>query len=250
MKIFCLSFLVIFSTFTLFGQQFFKENWRKTFKGNAYYIVTPSAENPQGEFIVERTSGWKRYKATGIFKTKDLKTGVLIFFRKDGDTSEVVNFTNREKDGYASYFFPSGNISAKYLYKDGVLISEEFWNEDGSVQLDKVGANTPPDYYRGVERFGSDISRVLRYPADAMMKNIEGKVILSFIVDYDGKVTDVKVVESVYPSIDKEAAEAIKRCGKWIPGKQHNQYVKLRFSIPVIFQIQTKKEEKMLKSYF
>ena len=248
-RIFCLSLLVGFSTFTLLGQQYFKENWKKTFEGNAYYIVTPSAENPQGEFIVERTSGWKRPEAKGIYKTQDLKTGRLIFFRENGDTSEVVNYTNRKKDGFATYYFPSGNMSAKYLYKEGNIISEEFWNEDGSVQPDKVGANTPPDYYRGIEFFSSDISRMLRYPEDAKMKNIEGRVVLSFIVDYDAKITDVKIVESVYPSLDKEAAEAIKNCGKWIPGKQHNQYVKMRFSIPVIFQLPAKKEENMFKSY-
>lgn len=238
-----------FSTFTLLGQQYFKENWKKTFEGNAYYIVTPSAENPQEEFIVERTSGWTRSKAAGIYKTQDLKTGRLIFFRENGDTSEVVNYTNRKKDGFATYYFPSGNMSAKYLYKEGNVISEEFWNDDGSVQPDKVGANTPPDYYRGIEFFSSDISRMLRYPEDAKMKNIEGRVALSFIVDFDGKVTDVTILESVYPSLDKEAADAIKKCGKWIPGKQHNQYVKMRFSIPVIFQLPAKKEENMFKSY-
>ncbi|HBY02812.1 MAG TPA: hypothetical protein DEG92_09800 [Rikenellaceae bacterium] len=84
MKIFCLSFLVIFSTFTLLGQQYFKENWKKTFEENAYYIVTPSTENPEREFFVERPFGWECSEATGIFKTNDLKTGRLIFFRENG----------------------------------------------------------------------------------------------------------------------------------------------------------------------
>lgn len=240
---------MLFSTIPLFGQQYFNENWRKTFEGNGYYIVTPSTENPGSEFIVERPSGWSRSNATGIYKTQDLKTGALIFFRENGDTSEVVNYTNRKKDGFATYYFSSGNMSAKYLYKEGDLISEEFWNDDGSVQPDKIKANSPPDYYRGIDYFAFDVSRILRYPEDARMRNIEGKVVLSFIVDYDGKVTDVKIVESVYPSLDKEAAEAIKRCGKWIPGKQHNRDIKLRVTIPVIFQLQDKNVENQFKSH-
>jgi len=78
----------------------------------------------------------------------------------------------------------------------------------------------------------------LKYPAVAKEKKIEGKVILQFIVNKEGKVTNVKVVRSANPLLDEEAVRAISSSPLWTPGYQDNAAVNVRYTFPVIFKLQ------------
>lgn len=79
------------------------------------------------------------------------------------------------------------------------------------------------------------LSKNIRYPAIAQENGITGRVIVRFIVDKDGSVTDVTIARGVDPSLDKEALRVIKSMPKWKPGKQRNKPVRVRFTIPIVF---------------
>ena len=77
----------------------------------------------------------------------------------------------------------------------------------------------------------------IEYPADAQENGIQGRVTVQFLIDVDGSVKDVKVVRGVHPSIDKEAVRVISKSPKWSPGKQRNKPTKVRYTLPLVFQL-------------
>jgi len=95
-----------------------------------------------------------------------------------------------------------------------------------------------PTFQNGDENtFTKWVSERLVYPEIAKENGVQGRVILQFLVNTDGSVTDVKVVRGVDASLDKEAARVVASSPKWKPGRQRNKAVKVRYTFPVIFQL-------------
>ena len=78
----------------------------------------------------------------------------------------------------------------------------------------------------------------MKYPAVAEENGIQGRVICTFVVERDGSITEVKVIKSVDPSLDKEAIRVLKSMPKWIPGKQNGSAVRVKYTVPVNFRLQ------------
>jgi protein TonB len=61
---------------------------------------------------------------------------------------------------------------------------------------------------------------------------------VTFVVERDGSITDVKVVKSVDPSLDREAVRVVRSMPKWTPGKQKGDAVRVKYTMPVTFRLQ------------
>ena len=85
--------------------------------------------------------------------------------------------------------------------------------------------------------FSKWVNERLQYPEIAKENGIQGRVILQFVVGADGKISNVKVVRGVDPSIDKEAVRVVQSSPNWTPGKQRDRAVKVTYTFPVIFQL-------------
>lgn len=77
----------------------------------------------------------------------------------------------------------------------------------------------------------------IKYPEQAMKERIQGRVTVSFIIEKDGSISDVKAVRSVHPLLDKEAVRMVKSMPKWSPGKNNGKPVRVRFNLPVMFKL-------------
>jgi protein TonB len=75
----------------------------------------------------------------------------------------------------------------------------------------------------------------IKYPVVAQENGVQGRVVVSFVVERDGSITDVQVVRSVDPSLDREAQRVVRSMPKWIPGKQNGQAVRVKYNVPVSF---------------
>ena len=82
------------------------------------------------------------------------------------------------------------------------------------------------------------LSENVKYPVVAQENGVQGRVVVSFVVEKDGHITDVKVVRSVDPSLDKEAARVVRSMPSWIPGKQNGSAVRVKYNVPVSFRLQ------------
>jgi len=93
-------------------------------------------------------------------------------------------------------------------------------------------AEVSPEPNGGMAGWTKFIQRNLRYPdTDA-----QGRVFVSFVVERDGSLTDIKIIRSVSPELDAEALRVIRMAPKWKPGMQGGQPVRVQFNIPINFQ--------------
>lgn len=92
-----------------------------------------------------------------------------------------------------------------------------------------------PEFPGGYDNMMTFIRENLEYPSIARQQGIEGTVFVSFIVERDGAVTDVKVIRGISPECDQEVIRMMKLNPKWVPGKQSGEPVRVRFVLPVKF---------------
>ncbi len=92
-----------------------------------------------------------------------------------------------------------------------------------------------PQYPGGMRELARWLSAHTQYPTDALKDNIEGRVVVKFIVKADGSITAAQVVRSVHPSLDTEALRVVMSMPKWEPGRQDGKAVNVWYSIPVSF---------------
>ena len=152
--------------------------------------------------------------------------------------------------------------------KDGITHKQEKVNQQNESKYvepqnnltDNKSANSVPSYeskastvvttkvYDVVEQMPSFpggqaalfdfLSKNIHYPVVAEENGIQGRVIVTFVVECDGSITDVRVVKSVDPSLDKEAVRVTKSMPRWNPGKHNGSAVRVKFTVPVTFRLQ------------
>lgn len=89
----------------------------------------------------------------------------------------------------------------------------------------------------GMEAYYENLGRVLKYPDEATQNGIEGKVFVEFVINKDGKVSDLKVLKGIGAGCDDEAMRAILQLGDWKPGKVHGETVAQRMVLPITFKL-------------
>ena len=95
-----------------------------------------------------------------------------------------------------------------------------------------------PSFPGGPSALMQYLSSNIKYPVVAEENGVQGRVVCTFVVEKDGSITDVRVVKSVDPSLDKEAMRVVKSMPKWIPGKQNGSAVRVKYTVPVTFRLQ------------
>ena len=142
--------------------------------------------------------------------------------------------TMREKTAIKSY-----GEKAKYgaLIITTVNHQEEIENEPLSQPdvFDKV--DEMPHFPDGMAGLMQYLSTNVRYPKDAKESGTQGSVIVSFIVEKDGSISNAKVTKPTYSSLDEEALRVVSAMPKWVPGKQNGEAVRVKYAVPVSFRL-------------
>lgn len=97
-----------------------------------------------------------------------------------------------------------------------------------------------PEFVGGMEKFWEYVKNNIKYPSPALKDKVEGKVYLTFIVEKNGSLTDIKVVRGIGSGCDEEAIRLIKECPKWNPGIQNGRNVRVQYMAPISFNISEK----------
>ena len=163
----------------------------------------------------------EKVKAEDEIKTQDeLKETTTAFGQKDNDKgTEDRNVTRTLKEEVVV----EKKIEApKEEKKDEIFKSVE----------------QPPQFPGGDAALMKYLSSHIQYPTMAQENNIQGKVVVQFVVEKDGHVGDVKVVRSVDKDLDREAVRVCKSLPKFTPGRQNGQAVRVWYTLPVNFKLQ------------
>jgi protein TonB len=150
--------------------------------------------------------------------------------------SDVINIVEDNVD-----IDDDANIFDSEFKEDAAVKIVEFHEQEAEVAEEEifVVVEEMPGFGGGdSNKFREYIQKNLRYPDVAAENGIQGRVFVAFVVEPDGRVTNVKVVRSVDPSLDKEAVRVVETSPKWKPGRQRGKPVRVSFTFPIIFVLQ------------
>lgn len=152
--------------------------------------------------VISSMPKWKPGMQRG--KTVRVKYTIPIMFNEKGEVDPRTSRPIPEADGYGIY-----NI------------------------VDEM-----PEFPGGMGELMKHISSNINYPAEAHNKGEQGRVIVQFVVEKDGRLTNAKVVRSISPTLDAEAVRLVGTMPAWTPGKVKGEAVRCRFTVPVMFRLQ------------
>ena len=99
-------------------------------------------------------------------------------------------------------------------------------------------AEVMPEFPGGTQALFEFISKNLEYPQNAIDGQIEGRVIVQFVVDKAGKVDNIQVVRSIDKMLDQAAIDVVRALPAWKPGMQNGKPVNVRYTLPIAFKLQ------------
>lgn len=123
---------------------------------------------------------------------------------------------------------------------DERIIEENKKLKDGTLQDPEI----PAEFPGGVEKLMQYLSSNIRYPQSAHVEDRMGKSVVGFIVQADGAISDVSILESSWPDLDDEAMRVVKAMPKWSPATVGGKPVASEYSLPINFRLQTMEESK------
>ena len=171
-----------------------------------------------GKALAENGNGiWMKYD-------KDLKNII--------EEGPVVN--GKENGEWRGRF--NDTVSYSCIYKDGDFISGTSYDNKGNHYSFK-NIKVEPEFLGGMDGLGRFLSKNVRYPQYARNHKIQGRVVITFIIEKDGSVRDIKVSKSMEKSLDDEALRVIKMCPKWSPGYLYGIPVRIQYAVPINFTL-------------
>jgi TonB family protein len=141
---------------------------------------------------------------------------------------------NRDKEDAAAAKVETVNVPVK---------SDESTVKPGDVKSGEVYSvvEQMPEFPGGQAKLSEFLGATVKYPKLALEKGITGKVYVSFVVQKNGKIADVKVIRGADPLLDAEAVRAVSAMPDWTPGKEKGVAVDVIFNLPINFKLDDKK---------
>lgn len=184
------------------------------------------------------------WDTAGVKKVEE-SNGEYLFTEEWGNDSaskEEITFTVSVKYGQFDGVL-------KGFYADGTLFCEETYANEGQfikgISYDRNGQSytytqkeAMPEFRGGDPELMRFLNKNIKYPQKERDDDIEGRVLIAFVVDNNGKVKDVRVVRSVTPGLDNEALRVVKLLPDFKPATYRGQGVSVHYSIPVVFRLQ------------
>lgn len=128
-----------------------------------------------------------------------------------------------------------------------ILIGKPKHNEkEGNIEVERAEevfqvVENMPEFPGGNTELMKFLAKNIKYPAETQQKGEQGRVMVQFVVGKDGKLSDIKIMRSISPTLDAEAIRVIKAMPTWKPGTQRGQAVAVKYTIPISFRLQGSK---------
>ena len=185
-----------------------------------------------------------KYGLSNNFNFSHLKQRIIMMNKKKSNGAGHIKYALFVLPAFA--LLVAGNISCSQGASEKQDAKEE------TVALDSVAAPTDsvakdevfmvaeqmPEFPGGMKELLKFLQNNLKYPENAMKNNVQGRVIVQFVVEKDGTLTEFKVARSVDPDLDAEALRVLQIMPKWKPGMQRGKIVRVKFTVPVSFKLQ------------
>ncbi len=167
--------------------------------------------------------------------------GEGIEFHPDGNIRIRKNYQHGRLEGMLLEYYPNSTVKREELYKNGRCVNGKLFSEDGSELKHKTAYEQFPQYSDGgIAEFMADLKKAIQYPKKLQKTEFDGKILLNFTVDQEGKMIDPKIIKSnVHPELEKAILQAfytVAGTNKWEPGFQKGKAKKVPFTVPISFR--------------
>ena len=207
-----------------------------------------------------------RLQMSGYFSHLDfnpdsnIKVGPFVYYDDKGNIQKEGSYENNKEIGEWKTYYPEskdlwytehyeeGKLSGDLIsyYRSGKIKRRETHKlNDTTVTgfcFEENGMSKPFTKMMIMPKAGYSIIEFLMqnlvYPPKAIERNIEGRVLVEFVVEEDGTITKIEVLKSVYPDLDKEAKRLVAKMPKWIPGLKDDKPTKVSNTQPILFKLQ------------
>ncbi len=129
---------------------------------------------------------------------------------------------------------PNENVEIDF---SNLVFSEDDNGKNNNEEI-LISAEVMPEFPGGQRALIDFLSKNVKYPLLARENGITGKVFVSFVIDETGNILNVELIRGVDPSLDKEAIRVVASMPRWQPGMQAGKWVKVKYSVPINFQLQ------------
>ena len=169
----------------------------------------------------------------------DAETNLVIWTRADVQSMEEMVVVGYASDG-------QGTSSVEHSDKKVVAVVDVPKTKKEVIQEEDIFqvVEEMPEFPGGMGEAMKFIGKNIKYPVVAQQAKIEGRVIVQFVVERDGSVSSVEIMRGVSPDLDAEAIRVVSMMPKWNPGKQRGRAVAVKYTMPIIFRLQSPKSEK------
>lgn len=207
----------------------------KKFNGVHKYWYENGNLMEEGIYINDDSSNKTTYKLINYWNKKGTQTIV------DGngffdDLSDYFNEKGVYKDGFKDGKWTGKseklNFSYEEIYKNGKLISGVSTDNDGTTN-EYTELETRPEPKKGITDFYKYIGKNFSYTKQAEKLNIKGQILLSFVIDKEGKIVEIKVLKGLGCGLDEEAIRVLSSYGNWNPAQQRGRKVRCSYTIPI-----------------
>ena len=148
--------------------------------------------------------------------------------------SDIIDIQDNEAEVETTDFNSEDEADARVEIQAPIAPPEEEEEE----QVIHIRVEKMPEFPGGQEALNRYLVRNIKYPLLAQENGIQGRVVCQFVVNSDGSIVDIAVVRGVEESLDKEAIRVIKSMPKWTPGRQGGKSVRVKYTLPIRFQLQ------------
>lgn len=167
-----------------------------------------------------------------------LMTELLLTDTPKEDNEIKANEDIQKDNSVMSTFTQAGSDDINLIKEHKEEVVQEKPREEKKKEEVFTHVEQMPKFPGGDAELYKFISNNLNYPAMAIENNVQGRVVVQFVVTKDGSIGNVKVVRSVDRDLDNEAIRVCKKLPKFIPGKQNGQPVSVWYTLPVTFKLQ------------
>jgi protein TonB len=171
----------------------------------------------------------------GNYKARQLH-GHQKTWHENGRIKSDINYYADSLDGELITYWDNGQLRRKDIYEKSRLISGNCYTRMGQ-DTTYVEYRVMPQFSGGLEALRAYLNRNLKYPVEARKAGIEGSVRVRFIVDKDGTISDLVVIQG-HPLLVPEALRVVNKMPPWIPGKMEGESSKFNYILPVTFRLE------------
>lgn len=194
------------------------------------------------EVKVEKKAPVKIEEAKPVEKVKSSVKFVPPVIKKDSEVKPEEELKsqddlNKTKTAIGSFNVEGNDDKGGEVLKAKEVIAQPEPPKQEETKIFDV-VEQPPSFPGGQAALLNWLKDHVKYPPIAEENGIQGRVIVGFVVERDGSVSQVQVIRGVDPSLDKEAARVVASMPKWTPGRQNGQNVRVKYNVPVNFKLQ------------